>query len=141
MLEMPELEIPDSPREKFARLSLNGCTDDVSHSNLNGLNRRLTGSILLLLIAALLIISYSHFKPRDAPAGLSIHRSAEIKSKNHDHIKKSARNLMGKGVMLANVTDGQDVSNFRCKDLLHMNIIIDFRRPNALSLKNGKFTM
>ena len=112
---MHELEILDCPRDRGARAESLDCSNSTYGSLLKGLHHRLAGPILLLLVLAFLV-SCSHWKPRDFEAGLSIHRSDESESENHENLGESAPSIRRKGIMqLANTTEGQGVRSFVTK--------------------------
>ncbi len=105
---MPDIEILDCPRDRGPRVESLDCTNSTSCSLVKGLKHKL-GPIFLLIVVAFLV-SCSHWKPQNFAAGLSIHRSDESETKNHENLAKSAQSFSRKGIMqLANTSDGRGV--------------------------------
>jgi hypothetical protein len=110
---MHELEILDNPRERVVSVGNLDSTDNISFSLFKGPKSRLTGPILLLLLAVALLVSCSHWKPRGFPAGLSIHRSKLGETEVHKNLAESSSSITGNGfVQLSNATDERGVRPF-----------------------------
>jgi hypothetical protein len=111
---MPELEILENPRDRGASVESLNCTVNFSFSFLKGLNYRLAGPVLFLLVVALLV-SCSHWKPRDFDSGLSLHRSEEREKRIYENLAASAPIIRGNGIMQLANTSGAGVRTFVTK--------------------------